>query len=236
MKEFLSKPGFLGTFGTLGADLSYLLAVSFTTLFIIGWYMGRKKKGKVHHNLTFWGMVAMLVYFTSYYLIRRLGVLALEGREGFGGPDWVYNYIFRPTLITHILLVCVGIMMAIYMIILGFRASFKKDGKIFLNEGVLKINKKNFFITLFSTLIIFAVLALIRCGTLSCLMVYVIGFLLFTLVIFLEKFVERLLPNGAKRHRCLGVTTMVVYLLILFTSTLTYIFLYISYTPKLYGM
>lgn len=36
MKGFLAKPGFLGTHGTLGADLSYLLAILFTLLFLVG--------------------------------------------------------------------------------------------------------------------------------------------------------------------------------------------------------
>ena len=29
----------------------------------------------------------MLAFFTSYYLFRQLGVLAFEGKEGFGGPQ-----------------------------------------------------------------------------------------------------------------------------------------------------
>jgi uncharacterized membrane protein YozB (DUF420 family) len=64
-------------------------------------------------------------------------------------------------------------------------------------------------------------------------MVYVIGFLIVAFVLLLEKFLEWLLPSGAKRHRLLGRLTMVMYLLLLVTSTLTYILLYISYTPKL---
>ena len=37
MKELLARPGFLGTAATLGADLSQLMALLFTGLFIIGW-------------------------------------------------------------------------------------------------------------------------------------------------------------------------------------------------------
>ena len=45
MKEFLARPGFLGTAATLGGDLSQLMAMVFTTLFIIGWVQARKRSG-----------------------------------------------------------------------------------------------------------------------------------------------------------------------------------------------
>lgn len=235
MKEFLSKPGFLAPYSTLGADLSYLFAVIFTCLFLIGWYLGKKHKADAHHGLTLWGIVAMLAYFTSYYLFRRLGVLALEGRSGFGGPDWVYNYIFTPTLTIHILLVSIGIVIAIYLIILGFRASSKANGKMFLKEEVLQAKKKNFYITLISILSIFGLLAFIRCSTFRCYVVYIVGILIVALVFVFEKILEKLLPNGAKRHRVLGKFTMIMYVIILLTSTATYILLYIMYPIKIPG-
>lgn len=233
MREFLAKPGFLGTYGTIGADLSYLIAVIFTSLFLFGWYKGKKHEGNIHHSLTLWGMVAMLVYFTAYYLVRRLGVLALEGREGFGGPDWIYNYIFTPTLIVHILLVTFGIILSIYTITLGFRASFKRSGKRVLKDDVLKVKMKNFYITLFSMLAIFGLLAFIRCSTFRCVVVYMVGFLIVVLVFIFEKIIERILPNGAKRHRLIGKYIMAIYLLLLITSTVTYFLLYIFYPPSL---
>lgn len=233
MKEFLAKPGFLGTHGTFGADLSYLLAVLFTALFLAGWYKGKKHSGNAHHSLTLWGMVAMLVYFTSYYLVRRLGVLALEGREGFGGSDWVYDNIFSPILIIHILLVTIGIVIAIYMIVLGFRASSKESGTRFLKEETLQVNNKNFYLTLLSILSIFGILAFIRCSAFRCVVVYLFGFIIVFLVFIFEKIIEKLLPDGAKRHRLIGKFTMITYIILLFTSTLTYILLYIAYTPKI---
>ena len=51
------------------------------------------------------------------------------------------------------------------------------------------------------------------------------------LVIYLEKFIERSIPDGARRHRVLGRSTMVIFALILVTSTLTYLMLYVVY-PK----
>ena len=233
MKEFLAKQGFLGTHGTMGADLSYLSAVLFTALFLLGWYQGKKHKGNVHHGLTLWGMITMLAYFTSYYLFRQLGVFALEGRSGFGGPDWVYNNIFTPTITIHILLVTFGIVIAIYLIVLGFRASVKENGKRFLKEEALHVKTKNFCITLLSILALLGLLAFIRCSSFRCYIVYLVGFLIVILVFAFEKIMEKVLTNGAKRHRLLGKLTMIMYLLLLITSTITYLLLYIIYTPQI---
>ena len=112
MKELLTRPGFLGTAATLGGDLSQVMAMLFTGLFIIGWVQARKKKGNAHHWLVFGGVVAMLAFFTSYYLFRQLGVLAFEGRTGFGGSDFMYYKVFLPLLTVHIMLVSVGLIAA----------------------------------------------------------------------------------------------------------------------------
>lgn len=130
MKAFLQKEGFLWfSHGSLGADISWVLAVVFTVLFIIGWRMGRKAQGNQHHALVLWAMGGMLAYFTVYYLARGLGALATEGKEGFGGPEWVYTGIFEPILTIHILVVSIGLVLAVYMIVLGFRVAVKQTGR-----------------------------------------------------------------------------------------------------------
>src|SRR5262252_332322 len=137
MKELLARPGFLGTAATLGADVSQLMAMLFTGLFLIGWIQARKKLGNAHHWLVLGGMVAMLGFFTSYYLFRQLGVLAFEGKEGFGGSQVLYDYVFIPVLTVHIILVILGLIMAIYMMVLGFRAQQVVDGVRSLKDSVL---------------------------------------------------------------------------------------------------
>lgn len=244
MTEFLAKPGFLGTYGSMGADLSLLLAIFFTTLFLVAWYMAKKHHGGWHHFIALWAMLAMLVYFTFYYLVKGLGVLAIEGKEGFGGPDWVYAYIFAPVLTIHILMVSIGLVMAVYMIILGFRAShknsvkisshgdsFHREGTRVLNSGVLKASNRHFYIALSSVLAVLALLAVIRCETLRCATVYAAGMGLIACVFFLEKGVEKWLPMGAQRHRFLGRFTVALFVTVLLTSCLTYLFLYVLYTP-----
>ena len=129
MAEWLREPGFAGTHATMGADLSQLMATFFTALFIVGWFQAKGGKGTGHHWLMLGGMVAMLAFFTSYYLFRQLGVLAFEGKEGFGGSQELYNNVFIPLLTFHIILVVIGLVMAIYMMVLGFRSQTFIDGQ-----------------------------------------------------------------------------------------------------------
>src|SRR5918996_3159287 len=138
MLEWLKQPGFLGTHATLGADLSQLMATIFTSLFIIGWIQARRRHGEGHHWLMLGGMVAMLAFFTTYYLFRQLGVLAFEGKEGFGGPQSLYDNVFVPLLTFHIILVVIGLIMAIYMIVLGFRTQTIQAGQRVLRSGLLQ--------------------------------------------------------------------------------------------------
>jgi uncharacterized membrane protein YozB (DUF420 family) len=233
VKGLLAKPGFLGTYGTLGADLTLVLAIVFTLLFLIAWFAARKHRGNRHHVTILWAILAMFIYFSFYYLTRGLGVLAVQGREGFGGPDWFYIYIFTPTLTTHILLVSVGLVMAVYMIVLGFRASCKESGRRLLKAGELRAKDRNFYTVLSVVLAALCLLAVIRCETLQCASVYGAGLAVVIVVFSLEKLAERLFPKAERRHRTFGKFTMVVFLAILFTSALTYLFLYVVYQPQL---
>jgi uncharacterized membrane protein YozB (DUF420 family) len=233
MKEILARPGFLGTYGTIGADLSFVMAVLFTILFVIGWRAARKRHGNAHHWIVLGAALTMVAYFTSYYLIRSLGVLAIEGREGFGGPDWLYAYVFRPLLTAHILFVSVGLVMTVYMIVLGFRASVKERGNRILLGGELRLNKRKYYLALAATLAVPGIYGVIRCVTLRCAAVYGAGLLLILAAFALERVMERLLPKGRQRHRVLGRVTMVVFLIVLVTAALTYLSLYVFYPPRL---
>ena len=234
MKDFLQKEGFLWfSHGTLGADLSWLLAVVFTILFIIGWRMGKKAQGDRHHVLVLWAMVSMLAYFTLYYIARGLGALATEGKEGFGGPEWIYNYIFSPLLTIHILVVSIGLVLAIYMIVLGFRVAVKKMGQRVLQAGFLKMRPSAFLKITASVFVVSVLISVIRCHSLACWIVYISGFFLVLLVLLLEKGIERLIPDGERRHRIIGTFTMVLYVIALVTSTVTYLMLYVIWPPKI---
>ena len=232
MKEFLNAPGFLSPFGTLGADISSMMAWIFTLLFLYGWYTAKKHQGQTHHLVTLWGMVAMLGYFTLYYLARGLGALSLEGKEGFGGPDWVYNYIFTPMLTIHILVISIGLVLAIYMIVLGFRSSFKKGRERYLKAETLKMGSKGFNYTLGGAAVLFGGVAVARWGSMARFLVYASGFGLVAAVLILERGIERWMPDAATRHRKMGAFTMALYVVALVTSTVTYVMLYYIYPIK----
>ena len=229
MKEFLTSPGFLSPYGTFGADFSSIMAWFFTILFVYGWQQGRKHKGQRHHLVTLWGMVAMLAYFTIYYLARGLGALSVEGREGFGGPDWVYNSIFAPILLVHILVISLGLVLAVYMIILGYRSSMMKNKERLLIVGPLKMAPKTFKRVLIGSAAVFGLIAIIRGGPMGRILVWVSSFLIIAVMLLLERTIERFLPDGATRHRKIGTLTMVLYVIALITSTATYVMLYYIY-------
>ena len=235
MKELLAKPGFLAPYGTFGADLSYLLAVVFTVMFLFAWALAKKGLGTKHHKLIFVSMVSMLIYFIGYYYARQLGVLSLEGKEGFGGPQNIYDDVFVPILTTHLILVCLGLILSIYMIFLGFRACDKINGDYFLQNRELKANPKTFKSIMISLGGLWAInqliLTFVRHKSFAASLAWALIFGVIALVIYLEKFIERSLPDGARRHRVLGRITMVIFALILVTSTLTYLMLYVIY-PK----
>jgi uncharacterized membrane protein YozB (DUF420 family) len=237
MEAFLNRPGFLGTYGTIGADLSFLLAVGFTVLFIMGWQKARKAKGRHHHTITLWAMIAMLGYFVFYYLSRGLGALAAEGKEGFGGSKFLYDWIFSPLLTLHVAVVSVGIIMAVYMIILGYRVAQRKGQEMVLKAGELKVHQKTLIkisIWAFGVFILVFVsrsLSTETGFTAGKFWVYFSGFLLVALVLGLERFIERALPDGERRHRLLGTFTMVLYVVALFTTAITNFLLYVAYPP-----
>ena len=239
MKDFLARPGFLGTAATLGGDLSQLMAMLFTVLFIVGWVQARKKLGNTHHWLVLGGMVAMLAFFTSYYLFRQLGVLAFEGRTGFSGSDFMYYRVFIPLLTFHILLVIVGLIMAVYMIVLGFRTQQFVGDRRELRPGLLKVRREKLVrIWGISAAVLLGLYAILgtRFGTdfsVRRLVVYLSGLLVLALVLSVEKLFEKIWPDGSRRHRVLGRFTMIVYCILFVTGTTTYTMLYILYPGKI---
>jgi uncharacterized membrane protein YozB (DUF420 family) len=237
MAVWLRAPGFFGTHATVGADVSQLMATFFTTLFIVGWFQARQHKTDHHHWLMFGGMIAMLAFFISYYLFRNLGVLAFEGKEGFGGPQWLYDKVFVPVLTFHILLVVTGLVMAIYMMVLGFRSQTFVEGKRVLKEAILKTSGRRIVTILGGITTIVLLFFLSRVMTAGFSMgkfsVYLGLIILIAMVFGIEIAIQRIWPNGARRHRVLGRFTMVIYCVLFVTGTFTYTMLYILYPGKI---
>ena len=237
MFEFLRQPGFFGTHATMGADLSQLMATLFTGLFIIGWVQAKQHRGHPHHWLMLGGMITMVGFFTAYYLFRQLGVLAFEGKEGFGGSQALYDYVFIPVLTIHIILVIIGLVMAVYMIVLGFRAQQFIGGTRVLSASLLQTSWKKvglIFAALLTLVIVLFGTRVMSAGfSMRKLEVY-IGFLVLVAIVFaVEMGIQRIWPDGGQRHRALGRFTMIVYCILFLTGTFTYAMLYILYPGKI---
>ena len=237
MLEWLKQPGFFGSHATVGADMSQLMATVFTGLFVIGWIQARRRRADAHHWMMLSGMIAMLAFFMSYYLFRQLGVLAFEGKEGFGGSEALYRNVFIPLLTTHIILVVIGLVMAVYMIVLGFRAQLIEQGRRILSDRVLQT-------TWGKIGMIFGVL----CVPVAVYLLYLVaadrfrmgrlivwaGFLALIAIVFVvEMTIQRLWPDGGQRHRALGRFTMTIYCILFVTGTTTYTMLYLLYPGKI---
>jgi uncharacterized membrane protein YozB (DUF420 family) len=237
MLEWLKQPGFVGTHATIGADLSQFMATLFTALFVLGWFQARKRQADRHHWLMLGGMVAMLAFFTSYYLFRQLGILAFEGKEGFGGSQQLYDRVFIPLLTFHIILVVIGLVMAVYMIVLGFRAQAVVAGKRVLRDGLLQTSwsKIGVIFASITTLVLLVFGSRVATAGFSArkLTVYLGLLVLIGIVLAVEITIQRIWPNGARRHRLLGRFTMIVYCTLFLTGTITYTMLYILYPGKI---
>ncbi len=237
MAEWLREPGFAGTHATMGADLSQLMATFFTVLFLVGWFQAKGGKGTRHHWLMLGGMVAMLAFFTSYYLFRQLGVLAFEGKEGFGGPQELYDNVFIPLLTFHIILVVIGLVMAIYMMVLGFRSQAFVDGQRKLKDALLQTTWRKIGI-IFSGIVVVVLLLFVSRGltsgfSIGKLSVYLGLLILIGIVFVIEISIQRIWPNGARRHQVLGRFTMAVYCILFVTGSVTYAMLYILYPGRI---
>ncbi len=237
LAAWLREPGFLGTHATMGADVSQFMATFFTLLFIVGWVQARKKKADHHHWLMLGGMIAMLAFFTSYYLFRNLGVLAFEGKEGFGGSQALYENVFIPLLTVHILLVVIGLIMAIYMMVLGFRSQAFLEGRRVLKDALLQTSGRRIVTILGGITALVLALFFSRVMTsgfsLGKLSVYVVLALIIAMVFGVEILIQRIWPNGKRRHLVLGKFTMMIYCVLFVTGTVTYTMLYILYPGKI---
>ena len=237
MLEWLKQPGFVGTHATMGADLSQLMATVFTGLFVLGWVQAKNRQADRHHWLMLGGMVAMLAFFTSYYLFRQLGVLAFEGKEGFGGSQALYDRVFIPILTFHIILVVIGLVMAVYMIVLGFRAQVIVGGKRLLRSERLQTSWGRIGVIFGAITMTVLLLYGIRVSTsgfsVRKLTVYLGLLALIGIVMAVEVAIQRIWPGGEQRHKTLGWFTMIVYCTLFVTGTVTYTMLYVLYPGKI---
>ena len=117
----------------------------------------------------------------------------------------------------------------------GFRACDRTGKNYVLKSGELKADPKKFtriWLWILGLWAVAEVLCLIAGKTWQSQLAYFLIFLTAAGVVGLEKSIEKWLPDGAQRHRVLGRVTMIMFALILCTSTATYLMLYVIYPLK----
>jgi uncharacterized membrane protein YozB (DUF420 family) len=140
-------------------------------------------------------------------------------------------------LTLHIILVMIGLVMAVYMIVLGFRSQQFVDGIRSLRESLLQTTWKKVGLILGGITVVVLGLFGSRVVTAGFSMrkfeVYLIFLLIVAFVFGIEMGIQRIWPNGGQRHRALGRFTMVIYCVLFVTGSFTYTMLYILYPGKI---
>jgi uncharacterized membrane protein YozB (DUF420 family) len=129
------------------------------------------------------------------------------------------------------------LVMAVYMIVLGFRSQQVIDGVRSLRESVLLTTWRKVAVIFGAVTAVVLGLFFSRVATAGFSMrkleVYLGLLLLVGIVLAVEITIQRIWPDGARRHRALGRFTMVIYCVLFFTGTFTYTMLYILYPGKI---
>ncbi|OGX03865.1 MAG: hypothetical protein A3K11_10465 [Nitrospirae bacterium RIFCSPLOWO2_12_FULL_63_8] len=131
----------------------------------------------------------------------------------------------------------IGIVMAVYMIVLGFRSQAIVEGRRILRNELLQTSWGKVGKIFGSIAAVLIGLFLWRVATAGFsvrkLEVY-LGFIILIGIVFsVEMAIQRIWPNAERRHRVLGLFTMIVYCILFVTGTTTYTMLYILYPGKI---
>ena len=230
MKELLIQPGFLSPYGSVGVDITYLIAMLATAMFLFGWRKASGGEGAGHRLMMISASVLILGYFFVYYLFRNLGGIMAEGKLGFGGPDWVAENILMPLLIVHLLLVVLVFVLVPYQLWLGRRSAIRSHNTLSLSEAPVAMKDSVWLRVFFPFTALFLAVGLYRCESGHCWLFYVGVPLLFAVGIGLERLLERMLPTGSKRHRVVGKITVFAILLLFASTTGMYAMLHVLYS------
>jgi uncharacterized membrane protein YozB (DUF420 family) len=145
--------------------------------------------------------------------------------------------LFRPLLTFHILVVTIGLILAVYMIALGFRTSVKRGAERRLEAGsprgtALRFTGWALLASVVLPMVLFGVRVLFTEPTIGKFLGWLISGVLVGLGVIAIEWVGRAVyPDGERRHRAIGTFTMILYVLALLTSTATYVLLYVIWPP-----
>lgn len=225
MESIMEAEGFLSSRSTLASDMSFIFAVSFSSLFLISGYIAIKNQGAVHHRMILFSMLSMIAYFVFYYRVRRMGLDSFANQLDFQGEGTIKAGIFRPVLWSHFLVVCLTIFSAIYTIISGFKAAIRQNGRMVLENNRVHLSKIAWTISFVWLIFLFWWLYTVH----EFETFYTVVFLIFGyfLPVATTIIIHKLLPFSEHRHRILGRLCMMLFACLIITSTLTYSLLYI---------
>jgi uncharacterized membrane protein YozB (DUF420 family) len=227
VKEFLVLPGFLSPHGSMAVDITYLIAMLATAIFLFGWRKARNDDGTGHRLMMISASVLMLGYFFVYYLFRNLGGMMAEGKLGFNGPDWVAENILMPLLTVHLILVVLVFVFIPYQLWLGRRSAMRSGNIVSLSNAPV-IMKKSVWLRVFLPFTaLFLAVGLFRCNSGHCWLFYAGVPLFFAIGIALERLLERILPMGDRRHRIIGSLTVTAIVLLFASTTGMYVILHV---------
>ena len=127
--------------------------------------------------------------------------------------------------------------MAIYMIVLGFRTQVIVEGKRVLRNELLQTSRGTIgkiFGGITAVVLLFFLWRVATAGfSMRKFAVYAGLLLLVGIVFAVESTIQRIWPNGERRHRALGLFTVIIYCILFVTGTTTYTMLYILYPGKI---
>ncbi|MDX8403497.1 MAG: DUF420 domain-containing protein [Mariprofundaceae bacterium] len=229
MKVFLTESGFLSPYGSMGVDITYLIAMLATAMFFFGWRKAKRGDGVGHRLMMISASLLMLGYFFVYYLFRNLGGMVAEGKLGFGGPDWVAENILAPLLMVHLLLVLLVLVLVPYQLWLGRWAVNHSDQGLMLSVHPLNVRRRVWLRIWLPLTVLSVAVGVFRCSSGHCWLFYIGMSLLFAIVIGLERLLEYLVPEGDRRHRIIGTVTVSTILMLFVSTTGMYALLHVFY-------
>ena len=225
MESIIATEGFLSSRSTLASDISFLFAVSFSSLFLISGYLAGNNQGTFHHRMIIFSTVSMFAYFVFYYRVRSLGLDSFADQVHLQVNNTLFRATFKPIFWTHFLVVCLSSFFAIYTIISGFTATVKQNGRMILANNKISLSRIAWSVSFIWLIFLAWWLQTIHALNTA----YRATFLIFGyfLPASVALIIHKLLPFSERRHRILGKLCMLLFACLIVTSTLTYSLLYI---------
>ena len=215
----------------MGSDISLVLAVVFTSMFIYAGYLARQGDGMAHRRVIFGSMTAMFGYFIYYYKVRRLGYISFSDQLGMSGENSLRSALFKPVLLLHFTVVSLSTFASFYTVISGIRGAVSRGGKLILEKTRLPLSRPLWIAGLvWLGLLLWWVFYWwggVHRGDLG--LTYKLMFVMlgYAIPAAIALTIHKVFPFAEERHRFMGRLTVGLFITLLFTSIATYSLLYV---------